>query len=174
MLIKEGTSVTLQRSPRPKLFIGREEELETLIPNQIPRPPDDFKGRKDEINEILSNFDKGATITGLRGMAGVGKTALALVLAERLKDRFPDGNLILNLKGTTKSPLSPSEAMAHVIHSYYPTDRLPENENELHGLYLSVLAGKRALLLLDNAADKEQVEPLLPPSRLRRFNHFKK
>ena len=161
---KEGTSVPLQRPPRPKLFIGREEELEALIPNQIPRPPDDFKGREDEINEILSNFDKGATITGLRGMAGVGKTALALVLAERLKDRFPDGNLILNLKGTTKNPLSAAEAMAQVIHSYYPTDRLPENENELHGLYLSVLAGKRALLLLDNAADKEQVEPLLPPS----------
>ena len=97
-------------------------------------------------------------------MAGVGKTALALVLAERLKDRFPDGNLFLNLKGTTRSPLSPAEAMAQVIHSYYPTDRLPENENELHGLYLSVLADKRALLLLDNAADKEQVEPLLPPS----------
>jgi hypothetical protein len=153
---KEGTSVSLQRPPRPK--------LDALIPNQIPRPPDDFKGREDEISEILSNFDKGATITGLRGMAGVGKTALALVLAERLKDRFPDGNLVLNLKGTTKNPMSSAKAMAQVIHSYYPTDRLPENENELHGLYLSVLAGKRALLLLDNASDKEQVEPLLPPS----------
>ncbi len=59
--------------------------------------------------------------------------------------------------------MSAAEAMAQVIHSYYPTDRLPENENELHGLYLSVLAGKHALLLLDNASDKEQVEPLLPP-----------
>ena len=180
---KERTLVPLQRSPRPRLFESREDELESLIiapppahtinlcgrdtlpiPNQIPRPPDDFKGREDEIREILSNFDKGATITGLRGMAGVGKTALALILAERLKDRFPDGNLILNLKGTTKSPLSAAEAMALVIHSYYPTDPLPENENELHGLYYSVLAGKHALLLLDNAADKEQVEPLLPPS----------
>jgi tetratricopeptide (TPR) repeat protein len=161
---KERAFVPPQRPPpRPKLFAGREEDLEALIPNQIPRPPNDFKGREDEISEILSNFDKGATITGLRGMAGVGKTALALVLAERLKDRFPDGNLILNLKGTTRNPLGPSEAMAQVIHSYYPTDRLPENENELHGLYLSVLAGKRALLLLDNAADKEQVKPLMPP-----------
>ena len=90
------------------------------------------------------------------------------------KVRFPDGNLFLNLKGTTKSPLSPSEAMAQVIHSYYPPDRLPKNENELQGLYHSVLAGKHALLLLDNAADKEQVAPLFPPKRLRRFNHFKK
>jgi len=133
-------------------------------PNQIRPPPADFKGRKEEICDILSNFDKGATITGLRGMAGVGKTALALVLADKLKGRFPDGNLILNLQGTTRSPLSSAEAMAQIIHSYYPTDRLPENENELHGLYLSVLAGKRVLLLLDNVADRDQVEPLLPPS----------
>jgi tetratricopeptide (TPR) repeat protein len=161
---KEGTSVSLQRPSRPKLFVGQDGELEALIPNQIPRSPADFKGREEEISEILSNFDKGATITGLRGMAGVGKTALALVLAERLRDRFSDGHLFLNLKGTTKKPLSTAEAMAQVVHSYYPTERLPENENELHGLYLSVLAGKRALLLLDNAADKEQVEPLLPPS----------
>ena len=161
---KERISVPQQRPPRPKLFVCRDEELEALIPNQIPRPPADFKGREEEIKEILSNFDKGATITGLRGMAGVGKTALALVLAERLKDRFLEGHLFLNLKGTTRKPLSTAEAMAQVIHSYYPTDRLPENENELRGLYLSVLAGKCALLLLDNAFDKEQVEPLMPPS----------
>ena len=54
--------------------------------------------------------------------------------------------------------------MAQVIHAYRPTDRLPENQDELRGLYLSILAGKRALLLFDNAANKEQVEPLLPPA----------
>jgi len=59
--------------------------------------------------------------------------------------------------------LTPSEAMAQVIRAYNPVDRLPENSNELRGLYLSILAGKRALLLLDNAAGSEQVETLLPP-----------
>ena len=54
--------------------------------------------------------------------------------------------------------------MAQVIRAYNPVDRLPENSNELRGLYLSILAGKRALLLLDNAANGEQVEPLLPPA----------
>lgn len=125
------------------------------MPNQVPPPPADFKGREEEICDILSNFEKGVTVTSVRGMAGIGKTALALVLAERLKNRFSDGNLILNLKGTTKNPLRPAEAMAQVIHSYFPTDRLPENENELRGLYLSVLAGKHTLLLFDNAADRE-------------------
>jgi tetratricopeptide (TPR) repeat protein/predicted phosphodiesterase len=133
-------------------------------PRQVPPPPADFKGREEEIRDILDNFDKGATITGLRGMAGVGKTVLAFELAERLKDRFPDGQLFINLQGTSKSPLSPTEAMAQVIHAYRPTDRLPENQDELRGLYLSILAGKRVLLLFDNAASKEQVEPLLPPA----------
>ena len=136
----------------------------TIIPRQIPPPPSDFKGREEDIRDILSNFDKGATITGLRGMAGVGKTVLAFVLADRLKDRFSDGQLFVNLQGTSKNPLSSVEAMAQVIHAYRPTDRLPDHQDEVRGLYLSVLAGKRSLLIFDNAADREQVEPLLPPA----------
>jgi tetratricopeptide (TPR) repeat protein/predicted phosphodiesterase len=138
------------------------------IPSQIPSPPRDFKGREDEIRDILSSFEKGATITGLRGMGGVGKTALALVLADRIKIQFPDGQIFLDMRGTSNNPelptLTPEEAMAQVIRAYNPADRLPENSNELRGLYLSILAGKRALLLLDNAASGEQVEPLLPPA----------
>ena len=138
------------------------------IPLQIPPPPRDFKGREEEITDILSNFRKGATITGLRGMGGVGKTALALVLAEKLKSQFPDGQIFVDMRGTSNNPefppLTPEDAMAQIIRAYNPADRLPENSNELRGLYLSILAGKRALLLLDNAASGEQVEPLLPPA----------
>ena len=127
-----------------------------------------FKGREEEITDILSNFEKGATITGLRGMGGVGKTALALVLADKIKNQFPDGQIFVDMRGTSNNPelppLTPEEAMAQVIRAYNPVDRLPENSNELRGLYLSILAGKRALLLLDNAASGEQVEPLLPPA----------
>ena len=98
-------------------------------------------------------------------MGGVGKTALALVLADRLKDRFPDGQLFLNMLGTSKSPLKPEDAMAHIIRSYRGVDApLPEDLNGLSGLYHSVLSGKKALILLDNAASREQVEPLLPPA----------
>jgi tetratricopeptide (TPR) repeat protein/predicted phosphodiesterase len=134
-----------------------------LIPHQIPPPPRDFKGRETEIEEILANFDKGAYITGLRGMGGIGKTALTLVLANKIKDRFPDGHIYLDLRGTSKSPLSSDEAMAQVIRAYRPADRLPEAQNELRGQYYSILSGKKALILFDNAANKEQVEPLLPP-----------
>jgi len=138
-----------------------------IIPHQIPPPPKDFKGREEEIADILFNFEKGATITGLRGMGGIGKTALALVLADKIKSQFPDGQIFVDMRGTSNNPelpsLTPAEAMAQVIRAYNPVDRLPENSNELRGLYLSILAGKRALLLLDNAANGEQVEPLLPP-----------
>ena len=132
---------------------------------RIQAPPRDFVGREDELVEILSSFERGATITGLRGMGGVGKTALALVLAERLKGRFPDGQLFLNMQGMSKSPLKPEDAMAHIIRSYRGVDApLPVDLNGLGGLYHSVLSGKKALILLDNAASREQVEPLLPPA----------
>ena len=138
-----------------------------LIPHQIPAPPRDFKGREDEIRDILSNFEKGATITGLRGMGGVGKTALALVLADKLKSRFPDGQIFIDMRGTSTNPINPpmtpDEAMAHVIRAFKPIDRLPENQNELRGLYISTLTGKKVLLLLDNAASNDQVYPLPPP-----------
>jgi tetratricopeptide (TPR) repeat protein len=137
------------------------------IPHQIPPPPNNFKGREDEIRDIFSNFEKGATITGLRGMGGVGKTALALVLADKLKSQFPDGQIFIEMRGTSTNPdippLKPEEAMAQVIRAYNPVDRLPENSIELRGLYLKILTGKRVLLLLDNAANSEQVYPLLPP-----------
>ena len=138
-----------------------------LVPHQIPPPPCDFKGRGDEIQDILSNFEEGATITGLRGMGGVGKTALALVLANKLNSRFPDGLIFIDMKGTSTNPINPpmtpEEAMAHVIRAFKPVDRLPENQNELRGLYTSTLTGKKVLLLLDNASSKDQVYPLLPP-----------
>ncbi|MDD2754976.1 MAG: NB-ARC domain-containing protein [Methanothrix sp.] len=133
------------------------------IPHEIPSPPEDFTGRDDELNDLLTHFDKGATITGLRGMGGVGKTALAYMLAEKLRDRYPDGHLVVELNGTGEKPLKPSEAMARVIHSYDSKVHLPDDESSIGNLYRTFLDGKRALLLLDNAADEKQVMPLQPP-----------
>jgi hypothetical protein len=154
-------------SSKPTKAEASESKYPFYIPHQIPPPPADFKGREDEINDILENFEKGATITGLHGMGGIGKTALALVLAEKLKEKFPDGQIFIDMRGTSVNPelprLTPEEAMAQVIRAYNPVDRLPENPIELRGLYLSILTNKNTLLLLDNAADSDQVEPLLPP-----------
>jgi tetratricopeptide (TPR) repeat protein len=133
--------------------------------HQVPPPPADFTGREDELNELLASIGSGGvTISGLQGMGGIGKTALALKLVELLKPRYPDAQFFLDLKGASTQPLTVAEALAHVVRAYHPAAKLPDSESELRGLYLSVLDGQRALLLMDNAADAEQVEPLIPPA----------
>ncbi len=132
--------------------------------HQLPPPPRDFTGREAEIEELMQAFETGGvTISGLQGQGGVGKTTLALKLAEKLKDRYPDAQFYFDLKGVSPQPLSSADAMAHVIRAYHPTAKLPESEAELRATYNSVLHDQRALLLMDNAKDRDQVEPLIPP-----------
>ena len=133
--------------------------------HQVPSPPADFTGRDDDLKELLASIEiGGVTISGLQGMGGIGKTALALKLVELLKPRYPDAQFYLDLKGASTQSLTVAEALAHVVRAYHPADKLAEREGELRGLYLSVLDGQRALLLMDNAASAEQVEPLIPPA----------
>src|SRR5262245_29515969 len=133
--------------------------------HQLPSPPRDFTGREAEIAELLAALEGGGvTISGLQGLGGLGKTALALKLAERLKGRYPDAQFYIDLRGTGPESLSVADALTRVIHAYHPTAKLPESESELRGVYLSVLHDQRALLLMDNAKDEWQVEPLIPPA----------
>jgi len=133
--------------------------------HEVPPPPADFTGREDELKELLASIEiGGVTISGLQGMGGIGKTALAFKLVELLKPRYPDAQFFLDLKGASTQPLTVSEALAHVVRAYHPAAKLPDSESELRGHYLSVLDGQRALLLMDNAANAEQVEPLIPPA----------
>jgi tetratricopeptide (TPR) repeat protein len=134
--------------------------------HQIPTPPGDFTGRADDLSALKSALAGGGTgaIFGLQGMGGVGKTTLALKLAEELESLYPDAQLYLDLKGVDAHPLSATQAMAHLVRSFHPEVRLPESETELAGLYRSVLHGKRALLLMDNAREREQIVPLIPPA----------
>jgi len=133
--------------------------------HQISPPPRDFTGRAAELTELLANFEKGVAISGLHGQGGIGKTALALKLAEQLMPRYPDAQFYLDLRGASEQkPLTVAEALAHVIRAYHPTSKLPEDEAQLRTLYQTVLHGQRALLLMDNAKNAAQVEPLLPPS----------
>ena len=132
--------------------------------HQLPAPPRDFTGRSEEIEELLREMENGVTISGLRGLGGVGKTALALKVADLIKGRYPDAQFYLELKGVSEQPLTPAEAMAHVCRAYNLEAKLPDQERELSAIYNSVLNGKRALLLMDNAKDRAQVEPLIPPA----------
>jgi tetratricopeptide (TPR) repeat protein len=132
--------------------------------HQLKSPPSDFIGREDDIRKAMTEFEKGVSIVGLFGMGGVGKTDLALVLADKLRNSFPDAQFLIDMRGTSKPALAPSEAMAQVIHAYDPLAPLPKSQGEIQGLYNSVLQGKKALILLDNVAGREQVEQLLPPT----------
>jgi tetratricopeptide (TPR) repeat protein len=135
-------------------------------PHQLPPPPADFTGREEEVKELLAAVvNSGVTISGLQGQGGVGKTSLALKLAEKLAPSFPDGQIYLDLLGVSQKPVTTYEAMGYVIRSFEGAEAtLPEQEQELAGKYRSVLDRKRALLLMDNAKDAPQIRPLIPPA----------
>jgi len=146
-------------SPAPSLPPGLPSSL-----HQIPPPPQKFVGREEELSALMNKLDKGiVTISGLRGMGGIGKTALALVLANKIKDRYPDAQIYFNLQGTSQKPLSHEEALDRVVHAFHPELKLPDTMDELQACYRAILDGKRVLILADNARDANQVKPLLPP-----------
>lgn len=126
--------------------------------HSLPSPLPDFTGRANEIIWLLRDLRRGAhvAIGGLTGMGGLGKTALALAAAHLLSKEYSDAQIYLQLRGTTTAPLSPREAMTQVIHAFEPTADLNKaTDTEIAGLYRSLLEGKSALLLLDNAADAD-------------------
>jgi Tfp pilus assembly protein PilF len=144
--------------------------------HQLPAAPAAFTGREKELSYFKTALARrgkiGAVISargaGIQGMGGVGKTTLATVLAHRLKDKYPDAQIYINLRGyepTGRKPMPPSEAMQSIIHVFHPEAKLAETAEDLRGIYTAVLndAG-RVLLLLDNATNAEQLQPLLPPS----------
>jgi tetratricopeptide (TPR) repeat protein len=132
--------------------------------HQLPAPPADFVGRAEDLAALRASVKKGgATICGLQGQGGVGKTALALVLAHEMTPNFPDAQIFLDLQGMSERPLSTTEAMAQVVRSFLPEAKVPEG-NQLAAVFRNALAGKRALLLMDNASGPDQVAPLVPPS----------
>ncbi|MEU6536820.1 BTAD domain-containing putative transcriptional regulator [Streptomyces sp. NPDC047000] len=150
---------------------GRSGYLPPLA--QLPSDLPTFSGRHAELEraQALLPLDGSAAstlmISAIGGMAGVGKTALAVHLAHQVADRFPDGQLYVNLRGfhPTGSVMSPEEAVRVLLDSLgVPPQRLPDGLEAQTALYRSVLTERRVLILLDNARDSEQVRPLLPGS----------
>ncbi|HBB36335.1 MAG TPA: hypothetical protein DDZ80_02365 [Cyanobacteria bacterium UBA8803] len=130
----------------------------------------DFTGRQTELDRLTAYLlqatasrGTGNSVAVVTGMAGVGKSALALHLAHELNPNFPDAQLYVNLRGTEGQPLEPLEVLAGFLRALGVDDPLiPQSLTERSELYRSLLSNKRALVLLDNARDEFQIRPLLP------------
>jgi tetratricopeptide (TPR) repeat protein len=137
--------------------------------HQLRPPVADFVGRQDEIDHLVQAMCKATesgkvAVGGIRGMGGMGKTELAYAVAQRLTGTFPDAQLFLELRGAIGNPMTPEQALQTIIRAFEPLAPLPDNFAGLRSTYLTVLGGKRVLILADDARDARQVEPLLPPS----------
>jgi DNA-binding SARP family transcriptional activator/Tfp pilus assembly protein PilF len=136
------------------------------VPRELPAPAQAFTGRVTELADLDKVHDVSTVvITAIDGMAGVGKTALAVRAAYQMLDRFPDGQIFIDLHGHTQgvAPIEPAHALDRMLRSLgVPGDRIPDGMDERAGLYRSQLADRRLLIVLDNAATESQVAPLLP------------
>ena len=129
-------------------------------PRQLPADLPDFTGRAEYVRELETALGPAPVV--LTGAPGTGKTALAMHVAHRVADRFPDGQLYVDLAGTG-APLDPAEVLADFLHAWGITgNAVPAALGRRAALFRSRLAGRRVLLVLDDAATAAQVRPLLP------------
>ncbi|WP_258054755.1 helix-turn-helix domain-containing protein [Streptomyces sp. Ru71] len=133
--------------------------------NDLPRDVPDFTGREEQLAAVFAAVDSHRAVC-VDGMAGVGKTTLAVHAAHRLAAGFPDGRLYVDLHGFTEGrpPLDPDSALRMLLGALdVPSERVPQDGLEqLAACWRSELAHRRVLVVVDNAADAEQVRPLLP------------
>lgn len=140
----------------------------TVLPAQLPAGIADFTGRRYEIarvTEVLRPERAGnrAVICVVAGMAGVGKTTLAVHAAHRSAADYPGGQVYADLRGHDPRPVTPEDALATIVQALgVARADVPAGTDELLRRYRDLLSGRRVLLLLDNAIDERQVRPLLP------------
>jgi AAA ATPase domain len=138
------------------------------VPRQLPMDITPFAGRTRQLAELTRLFERstanGAAVVAVTGTAGVGKTALAVHWAHRVADRFPDGQLYLNLRGyDPDQPISPGSALAGILTALgVPGQDIPLDLDDRAARYRTEISGRRMLIVLDNAGSVEQVRPLLP------------
>jgi tetratricopeptide (TPR) repeat protein/transcriptional regulator with XRE-family HTH domain len=143
------------------------------VPRQLPAVVRHFAGREREIGALYALLDDAGqapgpvVISALSGTAGIGKTTLAVHWAHHVADRFPDGQLYVNLRGfdPTGTVVTPGAAVRRFLDALdVPAQRIPADLDAQAALYRTLLANRRVLVVLDNARDADQIRPLLPAS----------
>ncbi|TWD73305.1 ATP/maltotriose-dependent transcriptional regulator MalT [Kribbella amoyensis] len=142
-----------------------QQNREAVSPRQLPFASGDFTGREQEIEDLRRylSASPGVSVTTITGMGGIGKTSLAVQVAHRVAEHYPDGQLYLDLRGFGLGPpMEPLEALTYLLEDLgeVPPVDLPTAAAR----YRTALAERRLVLLLDNAANHQQVRPLLPGS----------
>ncbi|MGP4046209.1 AfsR/SARP family transcriptional regulator [Streptomyces sp. 2A115] len=144
-----------------------------VVPAQLPPETRGFTGRVEELARLdgilaaAAERPAAVVVSAVSGPAGVGKTALSVHWAHRVADRFPDGQLYVNLRGFAPggAEVTPDQAVRGFLDALgVPAQRVPVDLQARVGLYRSLLARRRVLVVLDNARDADQVRPLLPGS----------
>jgi transcriptional regulator with XRE-family HTH domain len=140
-------------------------------PCQLPPAVADFTGRTEQVTQLgglLASTGDGragaaVVVSAVAGHAGIGKTALAIHVAHQLRDRFPDGQLYVNLHGAQQQSLPATLVLGRFLRALGVNGAaIPEDGEEREALYRALLADRRVLVVLDNAASEAQVRPLLP------------
>ncbi|HZM75090.1 MAG TPA: BTAD domain-containing putative transcriptional regulator [Candidatus Limnocylindrales bacterium] len=171
--ICERHNAILRRDPMLDVYFSVRHQVVAAgpampVPAQLPAQVADFTGRAADLSALDAVAAKGigeaVMISVIAGTAGVGKTALAVHWAHRVAHRFPDGQLFLNLRGhASAAPVRPIEALAQFLRVLgVPPESVPVELEEAAGLYRTLLASRRILVILDNAGTAEQIRPLLP------------
>jgi len=170
--ISAGTVAASSPQPVPAAA-GARVPRTVPAPAQLPADVADFTGREDQVKHLCDllasggmDADPGAVrIALVAGSGGLGKTSLAVHAAHRVRGSFPDGQLYVDLLGATPQPLPPADVLARFLRDLGVDGRdIPADDDERAARYRTVLAGRRMLILLDNARDAAQVRPLLPGS----------
>jgi DNA-binding SARP family transcriptional activator/tetratricopeptide (TPR) repeat protein len=149
--------------------------LPRVVPSQLPHDTRRFTGRGEELRRLdallpAAGALRGGTvvITTIEGTAGIGKTSLAVHWSHLVRDLFPDGQLYLNLRGfdVADKPLPPHDALYTLLSAFrVPSEKIPQTTAERSAMLRSVVAGRRMLMVLDNAMSTDQVTPLLPANQ---------
>lgn len=146
---------------------GQMPPVPAMALNTLPRDVANFVNRDDALDRIVSGASATTRIIAIDGMAGVGKTALAVRAAHRLAPEFPDAQLYVDLHAHSQGrmPVEPASALETMLQVLgVPAEEIPDSLDGRIALWRSQMAHRRALVLLDNAVASQQVEPLLPGS----------
>ncbi|CCH27574.1 BTAD domain-containing putative transcriptional regulator [Actinosynnema sp. NPDC047251] len=158
----------LAGAPALDLGSAAPAQRDRVVPSQLPADIGDFVGREQAVQliEALLRTAQGVPVVTLAGPPGVGKTALAVHAAHKMRRHFPDGQLYVNLRGYAQGPpLNAVDVLPRFLRAQgVPPESVPLDQDEQEAMFRSRLTDQQVLLVLDNAANAEQIRPLLPGS----------